>query len=460
MTSKPPSPDHELAFAGPARLSELVRAREVEPGELVELFLARIERLDRHLNAFRSTLGDEALAAARATRTPEGPLAGVPVAIKDSMPLAGHATTWGSRSYGPPAAADAEAVRRLRAAGAIPIGITNVPELTIWPWTASEANGITRNPWDLERTPGGSSGGSGAAVAAGLAPCATGSDGGGSIRIPAASCGLVGMKPTLGLVPLTPASEHWLGLTVYGALARTVADSALVLEVMAGGGSYHAAAMSSPEKLRIAVSRKVPRGPIVSLSADQRRAWEEIGELLGELGHEVTERAPAYGNVGLEFTQNWLRGIYEDTLAVPEPRKLERATRQMAAAGKRLVSERRAQKLRAKRAVTTARIGGLWDEVDVLITPGLAGTAIAAEAGYGKSALGAFNMAGRFTPWTAVFNVTGQPALMIPAGIGSDGLPLSVQLIGRSGAEATLYSLAGQIEQARPWAQRTPELAN
>src|SRR5205807_7561734 len=159
------------------------------------------------------TMADEALAAAEEA-TSDGLLAGVPIAVKDDLAVAGQARTHGSRSYGPPQPADAEPVRRLRAAGAIPIGITNVPELTIFPWTASEANGITRNPWDLSRTTGGSSGGSAAAVASGMIPCATGSDGGGSIRIPAAACGLVGMKPTRGRVSSQPLRPGWLGLSV------------------------------------------------------------------------------------------------------------------------------------------------------------------------------------------------------------------------------------------------------
>src|SRR5205807_8002025 len=198
------------------------------PRELVQLCLGRIEALNPRLNAFRVTLAEEALAAAETEL--EGPLAGVPIAIKDDAPVAGQVLTRGSRSYGPPATADAEIVRRLRGAGAIPIGITNVPELTIWPWTASEANGITRNPWDPSRTTGGSSGGSAAAVAAGMVPAATGSDGGGSIRIPGACCGLVGMKPTHGRVPAE--REQWIGLSVYGGLARSVKDSAPMLSVM------------------------------------------------------------------------------------------------------------------------------------------------------------------------------------------------------------------------------------
>src|SRR5438270_5605554 len=187
--------DQELAFAGPGALAKLMRERQVKPRDLVELCLRRIEAVDPKLNAFRVTLAEQALAEADALAA-EGlgrPLAGVPIAIKDDMALAGQPVTRGSRSYGPPETADGELVRRLRAAGAIPIGITNVPELMIFPWTASAANGVTRNPWNLERTPGGSSGGSAAAVAAGLAGAATAADGGGSIRIPAACCGLVGM---------------------------------------------------------------------------------------------------------------------------------------------------------------------------------------------------------------------------------------------------------------------------
>ena len=462
--------DHDLLFSGPAALAELVRAKEVKPRELVELCLQRIEALNPRLNAFRVTLADEALAAASANGDWNGPLAGVPIAIKDDLAVAGQATTNGSRSYGPPAAADAEAVRRLRAAGAIPIGITNVPELTIWPWTITEANGVTRNPWDPTRTPGGSSGGSAAAVAAGLVPCATGSDGGGSIRIPAACCGLVGLKPTRGRVSTQPAREGWLGLSVYGGLARTVRDSALLLDAMHGAidgdahsappfaGKYLEAADRPPGRLRIAVSRKVPPGLIAKLSADQRGAWERMRTVLAGLGHEVVERDPAYGLAQIEFVQTWLRGIYEASFQVPDRSQLEPLTKQITWAGQRLVPARRRGSLLAKRPVTTARILALWNEVDVLLTPGLAKTAIAAEGGYGKVAPLAIDLAGRLTPFTPIFNLTGQPAISLPAGFGADGLPLSVQLIGRPGAEDLLYSLAGQIEAAQPWADQRPPM--
>jgi amidase len=461
--------EQELAFAGPGALADMVRRHELSPRELVELCLRRITGVDGRLNAFRVTMGEEALAQADAmSETADKPLAGVPIAIKDDTAVAGQSVTRGSRSFRPPETADGEVVRKLRAAGAIPIGITNVPELMIFPWTASAANGVTRNPWDPERTPGGSSGGSAAAVAAGMVPCATGSDGGGSLRIPAACCGLVGMKPSRGRVSSQPAREGWLGLSVFGALARTVGDSALLLDAIQGSlpgdadaappftGSYVQAAATPPGRLRIGVSRKLPPGFIARLSNDQRGAWERTGALLAELGHDVVERDPAYGLVGIEFTQMWMRGIYEESRTVPDRERLERSTRQLVAAGRRLVPNRRREKLLEQRVARTARVLELWSEIDVLMMPVLATTAIAAEGAYGSSAPIAIDRSSRFMPFNPLFNVTGQPAIAVPAGFGGDGLPLSVQLVGRPGAEDLLYSLAGQIETARPWAHHRP----
>ncbi len=461
---------HDLAFAGPGALAALVRDGQVHPRELVELFLRRIDALDGRLNAFRAVLGERALAEAeRVDRS--GSLAGVPIAVKDDLPLAGERATHGTRAPVSPAPADAEAVRRLRAAGAIPIGITNVPELTIFPWTASAANGVTRNPWNPQRTPGGSSGGSAAAVASAMAPAATGSDGGGSIRIPAAACGLVGMKPSRGRVSSAPAAAGWFGLSVHGALARTVADSALLLDVMHGAlpvdtdrappftGSYARAAAEPPRRLRIAVSRRLPPGLIGRLSASQRGAWERTSSLLSSLGHHVVERDPDYGLAQLEFLQLWLRAIHEESRAVSEPVLLEPTTRQMAAAGRWLVPPSRRNALLARRSRTADRIGALWEEFDVLMTPALARTAIAAEGGFGRPAPMAIDLAGRFTPFTPIFNLTGQPAISVPAGIGPDGLPLAVQIVGRLGAEDLLFSLAGELESAAPWAQLRPAVA-
>jgi amidase len=448
------------AFAGPAALAELVRGGQAKPRELVELSLRRIEQLDGRLNAFRVTLAENALAEADSLSATDGPLAGVPVAIKDDQALLGQPLTKGSRSYGPPEQSDGETVRRLRAAGAIPIGITNVPELTIWPWTATEANGVTRNPWDTSRTTGGSSGGSAAAVAAGMVPAATGSDGGGSIRIPAACCGLVGMKPTRGRVPTGQAEAPWLDLAVYGALARSVRDSALMLDVLAGTGSlFTAASASDPRRMRIAISAKIPPGLIARLSSEQRDAWERIARLLDRLGHEVSERDPRYGLASLEFTRTWTRGIYEDSLTVPDRSQLERLSRRMASLGRILVPDRSRARLLARRRGRSARILALWEQGAVLMTPGLTRTALPAEGGFRKPAPVAFNLAASFTPFTPVVNLTGQPAIAVPAGIGPDGLPLSVQLIGRPGAEETLFALAAQIEAAQPWAERRPPVS-
>jgi amidase len=304
-----------------------------------------------------------------------------------------------------------------------------------------------------------------------MVPCATGSDGGGSIRIPAAACGLVGMKSTRGRVSSQPMGEGWMGLSVYGALARTVRDSALLLDVIhgpAGGdehvappfeGSYVEAAARPPGRLRIAISQKLPPGLLGRIAADQRGAWERTAQTLSGLGHEITERDPDYGLAQLAFVQTWLRAIYEEAQEAPDPSQFERTTRQMVTLGRIVAPDRRKPRLQAKQEQVSARIMGLWDEFDVLMTPALAKTAIAAEGGYGKPAPLATDIAGRFTPFTPIFNLTGQPAIAVPAGVGSDGLPLSVQLVGRQGAEDVLYSLAGQIEQAQPWADRRPQVA-
>jgi amidase len=301
-----------------------------------------------------------------------------------------------------------------------------------------------------------------------MAPCATGSDGGGSIRIPAACCGLVGMKPSRGRVSTQPTREALLGLSAFGALARTVSDSALLLDAIHGSmpgdadsaprftGRYVEAAATPPGRLRIATSRKLPPGSIARLSSDQRGAWERTGAALAELGHDVIERNPDYGLAGIEFVQMWLRGIYEESRTVPDRSRLELSTRQLVAAGRRMVPTRRRDKLLAERARRTARVLELWDEIDVMLMPVLTTTAIAADGAYGRSAPVAFERASRFMSFNPLFNVTGQPSIAVPAGFGADGLPLSVQLVGRPGAEDLLYSLAGQLETARPWAHHRP----
>jgi amidase len=266
----------ELAFAGAARQADMVRRGEVSSLELVELYLARIERLEPELNAFRTVMAERALADARQADARRGagderPLLGVPIAVKDTEDVAGELTTWGTAAHGGPAERDNDLVARLRAAGAVILGKTNLPELAIMGSTEGPAFGVTRNPWNTDRTPGGSSGGSGAAVAAGLCAAATGSDGAGSIRIPAACCGLVGLKPQRERVPLGELAGHWYGMSVAGFLTRTVADTALLLDV-AAQQRLAEAAQQEPGQLRIALSFKAALRPLAWTPAYARRS--------------------------------------------------------------------------------------------------------------------------------------------------------------------------------------------
>jgi amidase len=221
-------------------------------------------------------------------------------------------------------------------------------------------------------------------------------------------------------------------------------------------GSYVAAAAAAPQRLRIAVSAKLPPGLLGRVAAEQRAAWERTAALLSVAGHDVVERDPDYGLAQVLFAQMWVRGVHEDARLLDSPDDLERSTRQMASAGRVLVSDRRRAVLLRTRERVAARILRLWDECDVLLTPAVARSPIAADGAYGRSAPVAVNAAGRFSPFTAMFNMTGQPAIAVPTGWDADGVPLSVQLVGRPGAEDVLYSLAGQLEQAAPWADRRP----
>ncbi|MEA2312602.1 MAG: amidase, partial [Solirubrobacteraceae bacterium] len=297
----------DLAFAGLAQQADLIQKGEVSSAELTDLYLERIDRIDPKLNAYRVVFAERARAeAAQAdARRRSGDtraLLGVPIAIKDDADVAGELTARGTSAITEPAAADSENVRRLRSAGAVILGKTNVPELTIVPFTESPTWGITRNPWDLQRTSGGSSGGSAAAVAAGLCAAALGSDGAGSIRIPAGSCGLFGLKPQRGRTSTAPLVEPWNGMAIWGPIARRVADSARFLDAIGDGGggdSFAAAAAREPGRMRIAVARKPPPGVVVSLDAEQAGALEGTIDLLRSLGHTVEDRELDYGMSGI-----------------------------------------------------------------------------------------------------------------------------------------------------------------
>jgi amidase len=462
------------AFAGAARQAALLRARDMTATELTELYLRRIDALDPRLNAFRVVYRERALAEAaqadaRLRAGEERPLLGVPIAVKDNMDVAGDVSAHGSGAPVPPAAADSEVVRRLRAAGAVVIGKTHLSELAVFPFGESAAWGVTRNPWSTGHTTGGSSAGSAAAVAAGLAAAALGSDGGGSIRIPAACCHLFGIKPQRGRIPLAPLPEHWHGLSTLGPITRTVADAALLLDVLAGSAPgdadtpppppspYAQALDSDPRPLRIAVSFKPPTpGPV---SEAVRRPVRELGDLLRTLGHQVSEHEPDYGETRHLFGPRWLRGIYDDSRTiVPDPRRLERRTRQMAAAG-RLIGADMVARARRAEAALNARLASTFDSFDVLLTPALAKPPVEAGRWQGRSAARTVLGVGMFVPFSPVWNLTGQPAASLPAGFGEDGLPLAVQAVARSNDEHTLLALAAQVERERRWADSVPPLA-
>ena len=466
----------EVAFAGIARQAELIAAGELSSRELVELCLRRIDAAQGRLNAFRVVFGERALleagqADARRGAGGDRPLLGVPIAVKDDIDVAGEVTALGSNACDEPAAADAEVVRRLREAGAVIVGKTNVPELCVWPFTETATFGVTRNPWDVQRAPGGSSGGSGAAVAAGLVGAALGSDGAGSIRIPAAWCGLFGLKPQRGRVSLAPRPRAWNGLSVNGVLTRRVADTALFHDVCSGAtdvdedsapapaGTFAHAAATPPGRLRIAYSTRVPPGVIAKLDDDGARAFGETVELLRSLGHELTERDPDYGvGAGTMLIPRYVRGVYEDARDVPHPERLERRTKGMARLG--ALAGPLFERAIAGEAEYARRLGAIFEQHDVLLTPSTASGPPRIGRLQGRGALWTLNAVASWVPYNGIWNVTGQPAASVPAGFGADGLPRGVQLVGRPNDEATLLSLAAQVEAERPWAHvRPPETA-
>jgi amidase len=453
----------ELAFAGIARQAEAVRSGSVTSAELVEMCLDRIDRLDPELNAFRIVFAERARAEAAQADARHGagdsgrPLLGVPVAVKDNVQVAGEVTAMGSNAYGPPAAEDSEVVRRLRAAGAVIVGKTHMSELAIFPFTESIAWGQTRNPWDRGRSAGGSSGGSGVAVAAGMVGAAYASDGGGSIRIPASTSGLFGLKPQRGRVPLLPDLEHWYGLSAAGAVTRNVLDTALWLDVVADGspGFAATAAKGEPGPLRIALSFKPTS--LVRVDPRVRAAVEGVADALRRLGHEVVERDPDYGEIAPLFLPRWLAGIRDDVRALPHPERLEKRTRQLARLG-RLTGDRGVSRARAAEDERARRINAIFDDVDVLLTPTLPAPPDPLgrfdSRSLATTIMGVAGMVG----FTQVWNVTGQPAASIPAPVPEGSLPIGAQLVAPPDGEATLISLSAQLERELPWPERRPPL--
>ena len=459
----------ELAFTPALELAARIRAREISPAELTELYLERIERLEPQLNAFVHVDADGALAAAGEPR--EGPFAGVPIPIKDLTDVAGLPTTYSTKAFaGNVAAEDAAVVRRIREAGFVVLGKTNTPELGTIGQTESELNGACRNPWDVERTPGGSSGGAAAATAAALCPIAHGTDGGGSIRNPASCCGLVGIKPSRGRISPAPFVPGSLGLGTSGPIARTVRDAAALLDVMSGSETgdffvapeperpFLAEAERDPGRLRVAVTIEPPID--VPVDPACAAAAASAGELLSELGHAVVESTPPWRRAGLleHFIRVWQSG--PATAGIDDLSLLEPINRALAEDS---LSSSQPDHVRSVMALQQAAraLLAFWEEVDVVVTPTLALPPV--RIGWtwedtGGDPHAAFARQLQFTPFTPVVNVTGQPAVSLPLHWDEQGLPIGVQLIGGAFSEATLVRLAAQIEQARPWSQRRPRL--
>jgi amidase len=394
------------------------------------------------------------------------PLLGVPVAVKDDMEVAGEPTAFGCRGDFPPAVADAEAVRRLRAAGAVIVGKTNTCELGQWPFTEGPAFGDTRNPWHTGHTPGGSSGGSAAAVAAGLVPAALGSDGAGSVRIPAGWTHLIGIKPQRGRISTWPRGESFHGITVNGTLARTVADAALLLD--AASGSHHRdphrpAALTvadavgrDPGRLRVALSLKPPFTALPArLHPQIRTRIVQLADRLAALGHEVEEADPPYGQIGLAFLPRATAGIAERAREVPDPALLDPRTRGAARLG-RLLGGVPLRAARRAEPVLQRRIGRFFASYDVILAPTTAAPPplVGALHRLGGTALDRAMIAA--CPYAWPWNVLGWPGVNVPAGFVDGGLPVGAQLLGPAGSELRLVSLAAQLESELRWHEQWP----
>ncbi|WP_406200470.1 amidase [Streptomyces europaeiscabiei] len=456
---------------GLVECARALAAGEVTSRALLEGTLARIEASQKTLNAFRRVRAEAALMEADAAdkELSEGgrrPLLGVPVAVKDDMDVAGEPTAFGCRGEFPSLPEDGEAVRRLRAAGAIVVGKTNTCELGQWPFTEGPAFGATRNPWHPDHTPGGSSGGSAAAVAAGLVPAALGSDGAGSVRIPASWTHLIGIKPQRGRISTWPHAESFQGITVNGTLARTVADSALLLDAASGNheGDLHRptavnaseAVAREPGRLRIALSLKPPFTALPArLDPRVQDRVRALAERLAALGHVVEEAEPRYGQIGLTFIPRATAGIAERVGAITEQGLLDRRTLDAARLGRLLGG---APLRLARRAEVTLhrRIGALFDSYDVLLAPTTAAPPPRIGSMLNLGGLGTDRAMIAACPFAWPWNVLGWPGVNVPAGFVDDGLPVGAQLLGPANSEPLLLSLAAQLEADQRWHELWP----
>ncbi|GAA4204965.1 amidase [Actinocatenispora rupis] len=435
-------------------IANAVRRGDATAGEVVDAHLRALAPADDRLRAFREVRTVPALGEAGIVDDLPDlgglALAGVPVAVKENTPIAGETRWYGSAAASlPPAEADHEVVRRLRGAGAVVLGSTRMPELGLFAVT-DDGTGITRNPWDEERTPGGSSGGSAAAVAAGMVPLAHGNDGLGSLRIPAACCGLLGFKPGHGVVPADIGETDWFGMVENGVLATTVDDAALGFAVLADqvGRRY-----TTPPRLSVAVSL---RSPVAGVFPDTavRDAVGRVARLLVGAGHDARRADPRYP-VGLvkATLARWFAGAYAD--AAPfERAELQRRTRWHAAIGSVAFGRGMVREQDATRWYDECL--GFFERHDLLLTPVLAGPPPPARRWSERGWLANVITSTRYAPYAAPWNVAGLPALTVPAGTRPDGLPAAVQLVAPPGGEWLLLAVAAQIEAAAPWPRHAP----
>ncbi|MBW4678346.1 MAG: amidase [Desmonostoc geniculatum HA4340-LM1] len=460
----------DLAFTPALELAQLIRRREVSPLELVEIYLERIGQLNPQLGSYFTVTAEMAIADAKAktellTTTSElPPFFGVPISIKDLNAVSGITCTYGNPALiNNIANYDDGVVTRIKQAGFTILGKTATSELGSFPYSEPTGFPAARNPWNLEYTPGGSSGGAAAAVAAGLCAIAQGSDGGGSIRGPAACCGLVGLKPSRGRVSKAPIGERLAGIAVNGPIARTVADAAALLDAISGyitgdpywlpdpETSFLAASETKPGTLRIAFDTSI--FPLGEADANCQQGVRETVQLLEQLGHQVEQKSPDFSGLVEPFQIVWQAGIAASGLPVEA---LQPVNRWLFA---RTGSVAEYLQAVAQMQVVARQIVAFFDTVDVLVLPVYLHSPIRVGEWANLSPEETFQNIIQWVAPCPPANATGQPAIAIPVGFDSKGLPISVQLIGKPAAEATLISLAAQIEAAKPWIGYRPALA-
>jgi Asp-tRNA(Asn)/Glu-tRNA(Gln) amidotransferase A subunit family amidase len=466
----------ELCFTPATELARRIRTRDLSPVELLEAVLARVEAVDPRLHAFVTLDADRALAAARAaeaavTRGGElGPLHGLPVSVKDLEPVAGVRMTLGTRFHEHDVPArDGLAAARLRAAGAVLFGKTNTPAFGHKDMCDNLLMPATRNPWHLERTSGASSGGAGAAVAAGLGPLAHGSDGAGSIRIPAALCGVFGLKPSYGRVPHWPVADLWSARSHTGPMARTVRDAALLLGAMAGPDPRDPLSIDSPPEDYVAACDGGVRGLRVAWSADLgyapvdpevRRLTEAAARCFEQLGCEVEAADPGWDHPG-----PWHAAIYRANLAARvgplaerRPEWIDESLAAVIELG-RWVTTRELLAAHASRTRFYEQASSFMSRFDLLLTPAMACGAWSWERPPAEiDGQPVQQVAGGRWPLMYPFNLTGWPAASVPCGFTSEGLPVGLQIVAPWHGDAACLRAAAALEEARPWSSARPPL--